>query len=154
MDESDSAAQRRVWERVPCSGPYVRELLSLRTRPVPELQMAVYDVMQQAARHMWGVAALYRDESFHAWLMNRGSETTKEGISSISYLSVPILNSHFCRVIAREAKYALVEALLQHRQALESALGAVVYKDLLVYHKLGPHYQDAEARVDVASEHA
>ena len=92
-------------------------LLSLARSPIPEVRIGSYALMEAVAKLSTGGQVLFINGDFFTFLITRENEPNKEG---------------------REAKYAIIEALLS--SPVIGLLADDIVKKLNQYKSQGPHY--------------
>eukprot|EP00741_Cyanophora_paradoxa_P008034 tig00001249_g7773.t1 len=114
-------------------GPDVGPLLVKYLRqPFPEIRNACFHLMQALlGRHQGAAASLLAQPAFFEWLLDRSTETTKEG---------------------KEWKFGAAQAL--HRASFgKELLGAKRAVELATHVRLGPFFKQTTAAVAVSDQH-
>ncbi|ELR19410.1 HEAT repeat domain containing protein [Acanthamoeba castellanii str. Neff] len=119
------------------SGEVMRTFMKFLDQPFPDLRHATFHAVQALARHPWGVKALFAYPGFLEFIVNRGTETTKEG---------------------KEWKYAIVESIVmgekQYDNRARETLGEAAFNQLVTYLTEGVHYVQGELATKIASKSA
>jgi 26S proteasome non-ATPase regulatory subunit 5 len=109
-------------------GDTMELLLSLVRSPIPEVRLAVYELLRAVAKMPAAGQVLWNHGEFFPMMLSRDIETTKEG---------------------REAKYAIIQGILS--SPLKGLLSEELVKQLEKYSEQGPHYKKVQSW-DVATE--
>jgi 26S proteasome non-ATPase regulatory subunit 5 len=118
------------------SGDVMRAFMKFLDQPFPDLRYATFHVMQELAGHPWGVKALFAYPGFLEFLVNRSTETTKEG---------------------KEWKYTIIEAVVMGERKDNRArdvLNEDAFGLLTAYLGQGVHYIQGELAAKIASKSA
>ena len=119
------------------SGEVMRTFMKFLDQPFPDLRHATFHAVQTLARHPWGVKALFAYPGFLEFIVNRGTETTKEG---------------------KEWKYAIIESIVMGEKEYDNrareALGEAAFDQRVAYLTEGVHYVRGELATKIASKSA
>ena len=104
--------------------------LQLSGQPFPELRCAALRIFQSLARQQWGRLALNNHPGFNEYLLDRSTESDKQG---------------------KEHKYEIVRTLVEAKDS-DEIFGRPYVLKLKVYQNEGPFFVRAQAEVAMESQ--